>query len=307
MAKLLHYYQITIFIKINSLFMKNLCIIIVFTFGFLSCKSTSNSSTKVFDLPDEIEESSGIEITKKSDLIWTLQDSGNKSILYALNDTGEMVNKLAVLNEKNTDWEDLTSDDQGNIYIGDFGNNKNKRQDLSIYKINAADLNLKEVNVSQKINFFYPEQKRFPPKKKELFYDVEAFFIYGNNFYLFTKNRSSHFDGTTFLYRVPNRNGNFTAQKIGVFKTGGDFETSAITSADMSPDGEKVVLLSATKIWLFTEYVGDDFLNGKVREIILDSNTQKEGVCFKTNDIIYISDEKSNKKGGNVYELDLTK
>ena len=34
---------------------------------------------------------------------------------------------------KNVDWEDLTQDDKGYIYIADTGNNNNKRRELDIY------------------------------------------------------------------------------------------------------------------------------------------------------------------------------
>jgi hypothetical protein len=282
-------------------------LLFVAVFTIVSCKSTSGVSTKVFDLPKDIDESSGIEITQKSDWIWTIQDSGNKSFLYALDSKGKMANTIKITNENNTDWEDLSSDFEGNIYIGDFGNNKNNRQDLAIYKVDYSDLEKSEASISHKVTFFYPEQRDFPPKKKELLYDVEAFFVFGSNFYLFTKNRSSDYDGTTFLYRVPNKQGNHPAEKIGFFRAGGTADTTAITGADISTDGEKIALLSSSKVWLFTEFLGDDFLNGMVKEFVLDSNSQKEGICFKTNDILYISDEKSNKKGGNVYELDLSK
>jgi hypothetical protein len=37
-------------------------------------------------------------------------------------------------------------------------------------------------------SLFYPEQQLFPPKKKEMFYDVEGFLNLYN--FIFTKNRS---------------------------------------------------------------------------------------------------------------------
>jgi hypothetical protein len=37
----------------------------------------------------------------------------------------------------NIDWED-TKDKNGNLYVGDFGNNDNERKDLCIYKIDKG-------------------------------------------------------------------------------------------------------------------------------------------------------------------------
>lgn len=273
----------------------------------ISCNTASETIKEIFVLPKKISESSAVEVTEKSDLIWTLEDSGNEPQLFALNKKGKIINTLHITNIQNTDWEDLTSDKQGNLYIGDFGNNDNSRKDLSIYKITASDLTKKETTVAETVSFFYPEQTLFPPKKSERFYDVEAFFISGDYFYLFTKNRSSKFDGTTLLYQVPNKAGNHPAKLLSSFKTCDNFNHCAITSADISPDGGKVALLSADKVWIFSGFKDNDFLSANVEQIELNSFTQKEGICFVDNQTLLITDEKDKKTGGKLYELVLSK
>ncbi|MDR6967715.1 WD40 repeat protein [Flavobacterium arsenatis] len=273
---------------------------------FISCaNSSSEVIEELFSMPKKIKESSAVEVTEKSDLIWTLEDSGNEPQLFALNIKGELVNTLEIKNAQNNDWEDLTSDKDGNLYIGDFGNNDNDRKDLTIYKINASDLTKKEASFAEKISFYYPQQTLFPPKKSERFYDVESFFLFEDNFYLFTKNRSSKFDGTTLLYQVPNKSGNHPAKLISSFKTCDNFNHCAVTSADISPDGKKIALLSADKVWIFTDFTSNNFLSGKVEQIDLKSFTQKEGICFVGNDKLYITDEKDHLTGGKLYQLKL--
>lgn len=275
---------------------------------FISCAATSSDVIEeLFSMPKKIKESSAVEVTEKSDLIWTVEDSGNAPQLFALDIKGELVHTVTITDAQNNDWEDLTSDKQGNLYIGDFGNNKNERKDLSIYKISASDLNKKETSVAEKISFFFPEQTLFPPKKSERFYDVESFFLFKDHFYLFTKNRSSKFDGTTLLYQVPNESGNHPAKLISSFKTCDNFNHCAVTSADISPDGKKVALLSSDKVWIFTDFNSNNFLSGKVKQIDLKSFTQKEGICFVGNEKLYITDEKDKKTGGKLYQLLLAK
>lgn len=275
---------------------------------FISCATTSSDVIEeLFSMPKKIKESSAVEVTEKSDLIWTVEDSGNAPQLFALDIKGELVHTVTIMDAQNNDWEDLTSDKQGNLYIGDFGNNKNERKDLSIYKISASDLNKKEASVAEKISFFFPEQTLFPPKKSERFYDVESFFLFEGHFYLFTKNRSSKFDGTTLLYQVPNKSGNHPAKLISSFKTCDNFNHCAVTSADISPDGKKVALLSSDKVWIFTDFNSNNFLSGKVKQIDLKSFTQKEGICFVGNEKLYITDEKDKKTGGKLYQLLLNK
>lgn len=286
--------------------MKNY-IFILFTLAFLSCQQDSNSLTVLYSLPKKLKEVSGITYFPTSDLLWTLEDSGNANSIYGLDSNGEIVKKITIENTKNVDWEDISKDKIGNLYIGDFGNNDNMRQDLCIYKIDKNSLENESTIPAYKISFAYPEQKDFPPKKTAMFYDVEGFFEFKNNFYLFTKNRSKDFDGTSYLYKVPNAAGFHQAQLMGEFKTCGDYNHCAITSASISPDESKVVVLTHDKIWVFDNFTGDNFLKGNKTELYLNHFSQKEAICFKDNKTLIIADEKTKKIGGKVYEVSLKK
>ncbi|WP_298154767.1 hypothetical protein [Flavobacterium sp.] len=265
------------------------------------CSSQPSKISVAFDFPKNIKEASALEYIAQSKLFWTLEDSGNDANLYALDKSGKRVNTVAV-DVVNNDWEELASDPEGNLYIGDFGNNDNERKDLCIYKIDAADLTGTNAAPSEKISFFYSQQKEFPPRKSERFYDAEAFFYFRGNFYLFTKNRSSKFDGTTLLYRVPAVPGNHAAILMGKFRTCTDYKHCAITDADISDDGTTIALLSSSQVWLFKDFKNDDFLKGRLTTIDLQDFTQKEGICFNGNRI-FIADEKDKHTGGKVYEL----
>jgi hypothetical protein len=281
-------------------------IILLTLITIISCtkKSVSKDPLKtVFNFPKKLSEISGIVVIDS--LIWVIQDSGNDAKVFGVSKEGEIRTTISIQNSTNEDWEDLTIDSNNNLYIGDFGNNANNRRDLCIYKIQASDLNSSEVNPKEKIRFFYPEQKSFPPKKNELFYDCEAFFEHNGHFYLVTKNRSKGFDGTTYVYKVPNKAGTHPALLMGSFKTCDTFNTCAITGAAISNDGKKVVMLSHSKLWLFEEFISDDFLKGKMRKIELNHNSQKESVFFKDTTTLLIADERTKKIGGKVYEYSL--
>lgn len=281
--------------------------IILLTGFLMSCRTNPDVLEKVFSFPDSMKEISAVETPAHSDWIWTLEDSGNGSKLYAVNNKGELMNTLKIKDTPNKDWEELTSDKEGNLYIGDFGNNHNSRKDLTIYRINAADLKNEEATVAAKIEFNFPEQTDFPPDDAHKYYDLESFFVFNDTFYLFTKNRSSEFDGTTLLYSIPNQPGSHAAKLLGSFKTCPDFRHCSITSADISPDGNKMALLSYSHIWLFTDFKKDDFFKGKVQQIDLAHFSQKEGICFVNNHKLYVTDERKKKNGGNLYQLELKK
>ncbi len=272
----------------------------------LSCSQTLENFSTLCALPKELKEASACEISKASPLIWTIEDNHNDNILFGFNEKGELQKKIRITNVENNDWEDLTSDDEGNIYIGDFGNNDNDRQNLAIYKINAEDLNKDETEAESVVQFYYPEQTEFPPKKKDRIFDVESFLIFNDKFYLFTKNRSSKFDGTTVLYEVENNSAQkLPAKKLGSFVTCEQFNHCAVTSADISPDKNKVAILSSDKVWIFTNWKGNNFLSGNVEKIELNHHTQKEGLCFKDNHTILITDEGNKTHTGNLYQLKL--
>jgi len=277
--------------------MKTICLTLLPLF-IASCSGSETQLKEVGNL--SLKEVSGIEYINGS--LWALEDSGNKNSIYKLDAKGKIEEEIVIGNAKNTDWEELTSDKEGNLYIGDFGNNDSERKDLTIYKLNAGSLN----TVAAVITFFYPEQKEFPPKKSELIFDAEAFFEHNGNFYIFTKNRSKGFNGNFQVYKVPNKQGNHAAQLLGTLQTCDNFRKCAITGADISPDGSKAALLSGDKVWLLTNFGKDNFGNGSLQMLELNNWSQKEGIAFKDNDVLTIADEKAKKEGGKLYEVKLS-
>lgn len=268
-------------------------------FLLISCQNFGQLKV-LGELPSGLKEVSGNEMIVGSDLIWIHEDGSHKSEIYAIDKTGKIIKEVDV-KAKNNDWEDVTSDEFGNLYIGDFGNNYSSRNHLKILKVDQKDLNKKNAKV-EKIEFEYENQTKFPPKKKDRFFDAEAFFYFKSNFYVFTKSRVKNEYGKTSLYRIPAVKGKHTAELIGEFDNGKKSD-SWITSADISSDGKKVVLLSQKNILVFTDFKRDNFLSGKVKKIDLKHQSQKEGVCFKDNNTLIITDEKAGGKGGFLYEL----
>jgi uncharacterized protein YjiK len=131
-----------------------------------------NDELKTVCSPKKLKEVSGITLSKDKKTIWAIEDRGNKNAVYGLNEDGQMVAKIPVENSENTDWEDIISDQQGNIYIGDFGNNDNDRKDLAILKTDLKDINQTTTKVIQTTKFHYQGQTDFPPKKSTYYTTV---------------------------------------------------------------------------------------------------------------------------------------
>lgn len=262
----------------------------------------------VASLPKLLDEASGVTGSSNNNFLWMVNDSGGKAEIYGFDVTSSKIVKTILLADiKNIDWEDLASDTNGNIYVGDFGNNFNKRKDLTIYTVKKEDIMKGEKVLPIKTTFYFEDQKKFPPKHKDRNFDVEAFFYKDAFFYLFTRNRSSGFDGTTKLYRIPVNEGSFKAELLDSYKTCGDAKDCQVTSACLDPLSGRIALLSYNKVWIISDYVGDDFFHGNIHEIKLGHYSQKEGISFKDTNTLYITDERNGNDGGNVYELSLKK
>lgn len=256
-----------------------------------------------FSLPKKLKEVSGITLSKDKKTIWVIEDRGNKNAIYGLNEKGEMLAKVPVENAENTDWEDIISDVQGNIYIGDFGNNDNNRQDLAILKTDLKDAAQATTKVIQTTKFHYEGQTEFPPKKSNLLYDCEGFVEMDGNFYLFTKNRSKGFDGKFLVFKVPNKEGDFEAKLIGKLKLQGGYNDAAITSATINSTKDKIVLLTHKNVHVLTGFTPDNFNTANIEKISLNHNSQKEAVVFFDDKTLMIADEKGKQEGGNVYKF----
>ncbi len=273
------------------------------SFILLSSSCNTGNLKVIADLPKTLNEASGIETNHHSNLIWMINDSGNASKLFGLSSDGKIKKELKI-HAKNNDWEDLASDKEGNMYIGDFGNNTNKRKNLAILKVSADSLNNKGKVDIERISFNYPNQNKFPPKKKYLYFDCEAFFHFNDSLYIFTKSRVKDDFGKTNLYSIPAKQGNHTAKYVSSFNSCSKLDCW-ITSADISDDGKKVVLLNSKSVWVFTNFKGTNFFSGTTTEFPLNHNSQKESVCFKNNNTLYITDEKAHGVDGNMYEFKL--
>lgn len=254
-----------------------------------------------FKLPSSLKEVSGIALSQDGQTIYAIEDQGNKNILYHLDLNGKILAETPVEAGRSADWEDVVTDRHGQLYIGDTGNNDNERKDLGILKVDAQS-----GEILQKTSFSYPEQQAFPPKKSQMWYDCEGFVVYDGNFYLFTKNRSKHFDGTFFVYKVPNLAGDFKAQKVGTLRLTGDYSEAAITSAAINEAEDRIVLLAHRNIHVLEGFSKDDFSKTRIKNISLGHNSQKESIVFRNAQSLLIADERAGKDGGYLYSLKLT-
>ena len=267
-------------------------------------KTFHNEITRV---SSNLYELSGFEFDSDHKL-WGINDSGNPPELYQIDSTGNIQKIIKITNAENIDWEDMTQDDSGHFYIGDFGNNLNKRKNLTIYKIKNPSLIKGSETKAEILKFKFEDQFYFPEPDADKNYDLEAFIYFKSELYLFTKNRTKPFDGHTHLYKTDNTAGNNKATYISSFKTCSSNKFLCwVTSAALNPQKDKLAILSSNKIYIFENWIGDDFFSGDVKKIDLGLVTQKEAITFYNDSILIYADERFKDIGGNIYYLNINK
>ncbi len=267
-------------------------------FIFLLCLSALQpvaQTDKLAKLPEELAEVSGLTFYNDS-LLLAHNDSGNSPVLYFLRTDGSLVHSLQV-DVPNTDWEDITTDGQGRIFIGDIGNNANTRKDLSVYVVNDPEILERDSVHAERIAFSYPEQSTFPPADTALYYDAESLVWHDEQLFIFTKCRRKPYDGRSLVYTIPDRPGTYSAQLITSFTTDGKNFFSSLTAADIHDD--TLYLLSYTHVYLY-EFRKNQLVFLKKQGV--GRFSQLESLAVSASGKIYLGDEYHRLIGGrNLY------
>ena len=114
-------------------------LIILSLFNFQNLFSQSLNESVINNLPSVLNESSGLERDDQG-TFWSHNDSGGEPELYHFSESGTLLHTVKISNVENIDWEDITLASNGRMFIGDFGNNSNDREDLKIYIVNINNL-----------------------------------------------------------------------------------------------------------------------------------------------------------------------
>ena len=279
--------------------MKNFIIQLYFFTSYLVGFGQTLPLEEKAHLPKGLNECSGMVQWAPNRLIMH-NDSGNEPALYITDTLARLQQKIMLAALENNDWEALALDEENSLlYIGNFGNNANKRQNLRIHQIKLIPRgDSLSAQFMGNICFQYPDQKNYPPHQTQRLYDCESMIYHNDSLYLFTKNRTKPFTGYTYQYALPTDTGQFVALRQDSFKTGrGLMPSFWVVDASWDKAHGHFALLGYDKLWVFENTRAPHFLRGATTEYKFNHFSQKEALVVR-NQKVWIGNEEERRKSG---------
>jgi hypothetical protein len=233
-----------------------------------------------FDLR-RLPEASGIVKSRRyAGIFWVHNDSGNLPRLFAIHRDATIVREYRV-EAPNLDWEDVASDDQGHLYLGDIGNNGGLLAVRTVYRIDEPDPG-KPANGPLKVvaatSYRFPPSARFDAEG--LIYDTTA----GSAIIV-----SKRFDGrdadlfaVSFQQPAP-LNQPALPRRIGALP--GFVEPA--TGASLSEDGQRLAVCSGSVTRIYQRSANSDWV---LRSEVRYQSSSVEGITWDGGDLILVSE-----------------
>lgn len=251
-------------------------------------------------LPSDLNESSGLVIYEK--FFISMNDSGNDAELIVFNKKGELIQRVRIENATNSDWEALTLDSKGNLYIADIGDNANKRKGVVIYIVPVKEVvaPMSTRVKAKRIEVTYAEKKKSPPSDDQLYYDAEAIVHRNDSLFIFTKNRTKPFDGESHVYGFPDQPGSYSVTRYATIQLPPtNWMENSVTDATRC--NMNIYVLTYRYIYTYT-WKGKTF--HEVDRVEMNFATQKEALFYYKGSL-YLTDEKSPLGKPRLYRLKL--
>ena len=227
----------------------------------------------------QLPEASGIVKSRRHDgIFWIHNDSGNAPLLFAIRRDGSIVRRYKVA-LANVDWEDIAIDDEGNLYLGDIGNNGGRLPVRAIYQIPEPDPSKPDdTPLKATKSWFY--------SFKDDRFDAEGLFIDGGRAILVAKT----FNGRDAeLFSVP-LDRPATLLRPTIPSKLGRLERFVVpvTGADLSEDRERLAVCSETRTIVYRRAGGDSW---KLESEVAYPACRNEAVCWDGRDLILAGED----------------
>jgi len=238
-----------------------------------------------------LDELSGLAFSRSGqEVLWAVNDRGNKPLLHAIGTDGADLGAIRIKNGRNHDWEDVAAFKLGAtayLLVADIGDNHSRRKSCLLYVIKEPAVPAEGfkhriiVNISAQIRFTYEDGPR----------DCEAVAVdSGNKKILIVSKRTL----PPVLYELPldmsRKKVTLTARRLTSLSN-----LVLPTAMDISPQNDMAVVLTYKHAYLYMRLADEGWANAFSRSphlLKFKALEQQEAVCFSRDArALYLSSE----------------
>lgn len=222
-------------------------------FFFVLIKAAAHAQAPAFGEPIDcgeidapaIHEASGLVASRQNaNVLWTHNDSGDKNVIYAINDRGRLLGVYTLARAYARDWEDIAlgpGPEEGKqyLYIGDIGNNEARYRVQYIFRVPEPAVSAEQAPVYEKLadvdglSFMYPARN----------YDAETLMLdpLTKDLYVVTKR-----DSNVIVFRAPYPQS--TTEKFELEQVG-KLPFAMAVAGDISARGDAILIKTYDSIY----------------------------------------------------------
>lgn len=202
-----------------------------------------------------LTELSGLAASRAHPGVWYAHnDSGDSARFFALSDTGEPLGEFILPGANAVDWEDMALGPCSSgtcVFLGDFGDNARVRTDYAIYRVPEPALMGSADVPFERLPFEYPGGEK---------HDAETLLVHPVTGDLYVVDKKS-FGERSEVFRFPrDRDASTVATLERVAQLPLPTSSDApITGGDIDSCGERLLLRTYTRLYLFELPTGESF------------------------------------------------
>lgn len=200
---------------------------------------------------DELVEASGLAVSPEQAVVWSHNDKGDGARIFGVGLDGSDLGVWTLPGQILDDAEDIAFDAEGRLVLGDIGDNNRSRDSVRLLRFAEPDVSTAggAIGAIEEFELTYPGKIR----------DAESLAVDPStgNIYVFEKANS----GRVSVYRADLSSGAFVEETKIHVPGDGDM---AVTAADFTPDGERLLLRTRDRVLVWTR--GDNLSISSILE-----------------------------------------
>ena len=249
-------------------------------------------------LPGSLSETSGVAASILNPaLVWTHNDGGRGSFLYALDREGQLRVRVE-LNQRNRDWEDIARarcDLGACLYVANTGDNSERRDIISFYRL-AEPEGVGESNLNADGNVDADrsvEAERYRMVLPDGPRDIEAMYVLPTEQIFFVTKGRNH-PVSVYRYPSPLRSEDIvTLVEVQRLTSAPAALPRRVTGASATLDGDIVAIRTYESLEFFDVTEGEQLLKSSLGRVNLRTlrESQGEGVAFGADGAVILTSE----------------